>query len=71
MMMAKTMIGKKGRPLASPEVRDNIVSIRMNSTELNALNFYCERYDTTASVVIRDALMVMGVIPDDIHFRKT
>jgi len=62
---------KKGRPLSSPEVRDNIVSIRLNSTELDALSRYCNRYDTSASDVIRDALMVLSVIPDDLPFRKT
>ena len=62
---------KKGRPLSSPEVRDNIVSLRLNSTELDALNQYCERYDTSTSVVIRDALMVLSVIPDDLPFRNT
>ena len=56
---------KKGRPLASPEVRDNIVAIRLNSTELDALNSYCFRYDTTYSVVLRDLLMIMSVIPDN------
>ena len=62
---------KKGRPLQSPEVRDNVLSLRLNSTELNALNIYCERYDTKASVVIRDALMVLSVIPSDLPFRNT
>ena len=62
---------KKGRPLDSPKVRDNIVSLRLNSTELDALSRYCFRYDTSASVVIRDALMVLSVIPDDLPFRKT
>ena len=62
---------KKGRPSATPEVRENIVAIRLNSTELDALNSYCFRYDTSISDVLRDALMVLSVIPDDIQFRKT
>ena len=54
---------KRGRKLASPQPRDNVVSVRFNDTELHALNTYCFRYDTSLSDVIRDALDVVGVIP--------
>lgn len=60
------MTGKKlGRPLASPEPRENLVTIRLNSTELKALTDYSWRYDTSVSDVIRDSLMLLSVIPDN------
>ena len=62
------MTGKKkklGRPLASPEPRDNLVSVRFNNTELRALEGYCWRYDTSIADVIRDSLMLLSVIPDN------
>ena len=54
-----------GRPLASPEPRDNLVTVRFNATELRALNDYSWRYDTSVSDVIRDSLMLLSVIPDN------
>ena len=62
---------KKGRPLNSAMVRDNSVTIRLNSKELESLNSYCFRYDTSISDVLRDCLMILGVIPDDLPYRKT
>ena len=63
----KKMTGKKskiGRPLASPEVRDNTISIRLNSTELRALENWVWRYDTSISDTLRDVLMIMSIIPE-------
>ena len=62
---------KKGRPLATPQVRDNLVTIRLNSKELEALQMYAWRYDQSMSDVLRDSLMILSIIPDDIPFRKT
>jgi hypothetical protein len=61
------MTGKKklGRPLTSPEPRENLVGVRLNNTELQALESYCWRYDTSISNVIRDCLMLLSVIPDN------
>ena len=55
---------KLGRPLASPERRDEICAIRLNSTELNCLSTYAWRYSMSCSDVIREALMVLSVIPE-------
>ena len=62
---------KKGRPPATPQVRDNSVTIRLNSKELEALQMYAWRYDQSMSDVLRDSLMILNIIPDDIQFRKT
>ena len=55
---------KKGRPLASPLPRDNFVSLRLNSVEAKALNDYAWRYDMSMGEVIRQALMILSVIPE-------
>ena len=65
------MSKKLGRPLATPEPRDNSVTIRLNSKELRSLEDWCCRYDVSISDCLRDCLMIMSVIPDDITFRKT
>jgi hypothetical protein len=60
-------MGKKktrGRPLTSPLARDNILSFRLNSKELECLNAYCERYDTSISDCLRDCLMIFSIIPE-------
>ena len=59
------MSNKKGRPLESPLPRDQIVTLRLNATELKSLQDYCERYDQSHSEVIRSALMILSVIPDN------
>ena len=62
------MSGKKkklGRPLASPQPRDNSLTIRLNSTELAALTMWCERYDQSVSDVLRDLMMLHSIIPDN------
>jgi len=55
---------KKGRPLSSPLVRDNIVTFRLNSKELDALNNWTWRYDVGISNTLRDLLMIHSIIPD-------
>ena len=65
------MSKKLGRPLATPEPRDNSVTIRLNSKELKNLEDWCWRYDLSISDCLRDSLMILGVIPDDLPFRKT
>ena len=52
-----------GRPLESPQARDNIIGIRLNETELMCLSQYCWRYELSMSEVIRQALEVLSVIP--------
>ena len=56
---------KVGRKLSSPLVRDQLVVVRLNKREMECLQGYCERYDTSISDVIRDALMLLSVIPDN------
>ena len=55
---------KVGRPLKSPLPRENFVSFRLNEVELKALKDYSWRYDQGHGDVIRDALMVLSVIPE-------
>ena len=64
MMTGKNRSKKKGRPIASPQPRDNSVTFRLNSTEFAALQGYVERYDTSISDVLRDVLMIMSIIPE-------
>lgn len=59
------MSKQKGRPCTSPLPREEVVAFRVNSVELKALNDYCFRYDMSSSDVIRDALMILSVIPDN------
>ena len=56
---------KPGRPLESPLARDHLIAIRLNKHELDCLEGYCERYDTSISDVVRDALMLLSVIPSN------
>ena len=56
---------KLGRPLMSPEPRSTNVVFRLNPTEYKALESAAWRYDVSTSQIIRDALMVLGVIPDN------
>ncbi len=56
---------KRGRPLSSPLVRDKSVAVRLNKKELQALSFYSLRYHASVSDVIRDALAVLSVIPEN------
>lgn len=60
--MSKT---KLGRPKLPRESRlDNRVSFRLSEHERRILNNYSMVYGLSPSVVVRDCLMVMGVIPD-------
>ena len=54
---------KRGRKLTSPEIRDNLITIRLNETELKCLTQYCWRYDVSMSETIRDALEILGILP--------
>lgn len=56
---------KLGRPLESPEPRDNSITIRLNSTELKSLETWAFRYDQSISDVVRNALMLLSVIPEN------
>jgi len=55
---------RKGRPLASPEHRINLITIRLKDTELKCLSNWCNRYDQSVSDVIRDVLMIHSIIPE-------
>ena len=55
---------RKGRPLASPEPRINLITIRLKDTELKCLSNLCNRYDQSVSDVIRDVLMIHSIIPE-------
>ena len=59
------MSSKKGRPLDSPLVRDQVVTVRLNSKEFTAIESYCYRYDVSISETIRQSLMVLSVIPEN------
>ena len=59
------MSKRKGRPCTSPLPRTEFVSLRLNTTELQSLQDYCERYDQSHSEVIRSALMLLSVIPEN------
>lgn len=65
-MMGKMMAGKNkvGRPLRRQAPSTEKLSVRLNENEMLVLRDYCWRYDVSASDVVRDALAVMGVIPD-------
>ena len=54
-----------GRPLSSPEVRDNVIGLRLNDTEVRSLSNYGWRYDLSMSEVIRQSLMILSIIPDN------
>ena len=60
----KLMKKKMGRPLASPEPRGELCALRLNSTEFDCLNTYAWRYDQSVSDVIRQALMILSIIPE-------
>ena len=67
--MAMTPIGDDnkrsvGRPLRRHSVATEKLSVRLTEHEMNVLRDYCWRHDACASDVVRDALAVMGVIPD-------
>ena len=54
---------KQGRPLESPLPRDVVINLRLNSLEDECLSSYAWRYDQSVSEVIRQALMVLSIIP--------
>ena len=56
---------KKGRPRTTPQTRDNLVGVRLNDLELECLSRYAWRYEQSVSDVIRDALMLLSVIPEN------
>lgn len=59
---------KLGRPALPREYRrDDLVTFRLTSRERQILNDYCWRYGESPSVVIRDCLAILGVIPDWNH----
>lgn len=53
----------KGRPLTSPQVRDKLVGLRLNETELKCLTGYAGRYEMSVSDVIRLCLETFSVTP--------
>ena len=61
-------MGKKkklGRPLSSPLPRNNVVGLRLNDLELECLARYAWRYEASSlQDVIREALMILSVIPE-------
>ena len=59
------MSKRKGRPLSSPLPRDQVVTLRLNRKELECLEAYCFRYDTSFSETIRQALQILSVIPEN------
>lgn len=56
---------KLGRPLNSPLPRDQLIAVRLNKKELECLEAWCMRYDTSVSDAVREALMILSVIPDN------
>ena len=63
--MSNQIKKRRGRPPSSPLIRDTTVSFRLNSKEVCALESYAERYDQGISDVIRDALSLLSIIPDN------
>ena len=61
--MSKSKKGR-GRPLASPEPRDQYVSVRLNTSEFKCLESFAWRYDQSYSEVVRQSLMILSVIPE-------
>ena len=56
---------KSGRPpLPKGKVRDTLTTFRLTELEKQILTDYCWRYGQSPSFVIRDALAILGVIPD-------
>ena len=55
---------KVGRPLRRHSVATEKLSVRLTEHEMEVLRDYCWRYDTSASDAVRNALAVMGIIPD-------
>ena len=55
---------KVGRPLRRHSVANEKLSVRLTEHEMKVLRDYCWRYDVSASDTVRDALAVLGVIPD-------
>lgn len=56
---------KAGRPLDSPEPRDQKVDFRLNKTEYDCLTQWCWRYDMSVSDCIRDLMMIHSIIPEN------
>lgn len=56
---------KRGRPLESPLPRDTLINLRLNSREAECLQMYSWRYDVSMSEVIRQALMILSIIPEN------
>ena len=56
---------KIGRPRTTPLTRNNLVGVRLNDLELECLAGYAWRYEQSVSDVVRDALMVLSVIPEN------
>ena len=56
---------RKGRPLSSPMPRDNLIGVRLNDKEVECLSSYAWRYDISLSEVIRQALEILSVIPEN------
>ena len=53
------------RPLSSPLPRTQIVNLRLNEREHACLEGYANRYQRTVSDVIRDALEILSITPDN------
>ena len=54
-----------GRPVLPREIRkDELICFRLTEKERQILNDYCWRYDASPSMIIRDCLAILGVIPD-------
>ena len=63
--MRKRKLGKKlGRRLLREQPLDQQLNVRLTQRDMDVLRDYCWRYDVSASNVIRDALAILGIIPD-------
>ena len=59
-----TKKNKVGRPLRRQSIATEILSVRLTPEEMEVLRNYCWRHDVSASHTVRDALAILGVIPD-------
>ena len=55
---------KAGRPMRADDVSEKRVSFRLSPHEKEILDDYCWRYECSMSDVIRDALDILGVVPN-------
>ncbi len=55
---------KVGRPCATVMPREEKITVRFNTHEINSLTGYAARYGKSVSDVVRESLEIMSVIPN-------